>query len=507
MKIKFLTILSVVAIFLGGCGEKWLSGVQPEDGSLSPNIIFQSEVAVDNAMTGLYDLLKEYYGGRTSCVGYNSYWLMYEYRGRDIQARGDNIGWPYGFANSWAINSGASATNGFEAAFPWNLFYNIINNANAIIVGVKGSPLTEAKKASYIAEVTALRGWCYFQLSRSYQYAYKHVDINTALCVPIYTEPANSAVKGSPRATVAKVFEQILSDLSNDVISAINAVKPKDKTGNTLDYRINQDIAYAWRAQIKLEMEDWAGAAADAEMAVGVNATKYPLMSQAQYLSGFNTFNQEWMWGMNFRPDQAFNYNSFFAMTDYLGDGYMCFFPNSEFVKLFGENDIRLSLIPKASVLTAGTSLEINPAETDPDYYLTTKFLARGSSFDGDYIYMRSTEMILIQAECYAQLGQASKAQDLLFLVQSRADDSVEPSTKTGAALVEEILVERRKEMFGEIATDYYDLRRYKRDMARVGNATFKFTVPANSPLWLLQIPQKEMDSNPNINDADQNKR
>lgn len=499
MKIKILIALSAVTLSLSSCGDQWLGEVKPQNGTLSPNIMFSDVKAVDNVMTGMFDLLKQYSGGRTSARGYNSYWLMYEYRGRDVQARADNIGWPYGFANSWAINPGASATSGYEAAFPWNLFYTIINNANSLIVGVQGSPLTDAQKSAYIAEATALRGWCYFQLSRSYQYSYKHVDPNTALSVPIYTVPANSQTLGNPRSTVAVVFTQILNDLSDDVIAKINVEKPKDKTGNKLDFRLNQDVAYAWRAQVKLEMEDWAGAAADAKQAIGENSSKYPLMSAAQYTSGFNAFNQEWMWGMNFRPDQAFNYDSFFAITDYMGDGYQCFFPNSEFVKLFKESDIRLSLIPKAADLTKGTPLEINPRPEDPNYYLSTKFLARGTSFDGDYIYMRASEMVLIQAECYAKLGQNALAQDALFLIQQRADNTAVKSTNVGEALVEEILIERRKEMFGEIGTDYFDLRRYHRDMNRVGNATFKFEVPATSPIWLLQIPLKEMDSNPNM--------
>ncbi len=73
----------------------------------------------------------------------------------------------------------------------------------------------------------------------------------------------------------------------------------------------------------------------------------------------------------------------------------------------------------------------------------------------------------------------------------------------SGPTLLEDILVERRKELAFE-GHRYWDLARYNRDVVRV-NLTDEY--PAGVPLViqagnfrrLLPIPQAELDANPNI--------
>ena len=95
----------------------------------------------------------------------------------------------------------------------------------------------------------------------------------------------------------------------------------------------------------------------------------------------------------------------------------------------------------------------------------------------------------------------------MLFALQSNRDSNAVRSGKTGQALIDEILVERRKELFGEIGVSFIDTKRRQLPLTRTGNHpdAYKFDFPANSDEFILRIPQGEIDSNENINEADQN--
>ncbi|MEG2494095.1 MAG: RagB/SusD family nutrient uptake outer membrane protein, partial [Mucinivorans sp.] len=126
-----------------------------------------------------------------------------------------------------------------------------------------------------------------------------------------------------------------------------------------------------------------------------------------------------------------------------------------------------------------------------------------------DYL-IRASEMVLIQAECFARLGADAEAQRMLFLLQSTRDPKAVQPTATGNALIENILVERRKELYGEIGVEYFDLYRLRRPLVRSGNHddVKLFTVPSaetNPEMWMLQIPQQENQSNPNNSEKDNN--
>ncbi|MNE72305.1 SusD family protein [compost metagenome] len=119
---------------------------------------------------------------------------------------------------------------------------------------------------------------------------------------------------------------------------------------------------------------------------------------------------------------------------------------------------------------------------------------------------MRASEMILIEAEAKAHLGMAD-AGDVLFALQSNRDPNAVKSGNTGQDLINEIALERRKELYGEIGINYLDIKRLQLPLTRSGNHDpgVMYDIPANDPAFILKIPQRELDANPNINDADQN--
>lgn len=126
--------------------------------------------------------------------------------------------------------------------------------------------------------------------------------------------------------------------------------------------------------------------------------------------------------------------------------------------------------------------------------------------FSDDVVMMRVAEMYLIEAEAKAELNEP-EAGDVLFELQLNRDVNAVKSGNTGQALIDEILVERRKELYGEFGVSFMDIKRRQLPLTRTGNhrEAYMFDFPANADELILRIPQREIDSNDFITEADQN--
>ncbi|HLU92494.1 MAG TPA: RagB/SusD family nutrient uptake outer membrane protein, partial [Membranihabitans sp.] len=117
---------------------------------------------------------------------------------------------------------------------------------------------------------------------------------------------------------------------------------------------------------------------------------------------------------------------------------------------------------------------------------------------NGDLAFMRSAEMYLIEAEALARSGQDAEAASVLYDLAVNRDEEYTLSTNTGADLIEEIMIQRRVELWGE-GFRFYDLKRLDLPLDRTGanhNATLaaKLEEPAGSKEWQFLIPQQEID-------------
>jgi len=479
MKKLFISIVGV--LILASCGNEWINKAQPHNGTVTPDVLYVNEQSINNAVVGTLTLLRSYYYDRHVTLGLKFYYLGFDYMGNDIVSNPGQW-WTY---ESWWRESITAAT-GYQTAYHWNMFYKVINDVNTKIVGIEGSSLSNELKAKYIAELRAVRGLAYFCLAREYQFSYANVaDKANTPCVPIYTEPTTAQTVGKDRASVQQVYAQILSDLDFAVTNLTAA--------RTAKFRINKNVALGFRANVHLEMKSWALAEADARAA----RDGYTLMDKATYQStGFNNINTaEWMWGFPFQPDQAHGYASFFSHVDIFRpqNGYRNFFVNDTFVALFSSTDMRNVFVTPSPQYTSAKTWARNGSK---------KFQDRQPNADGDWVMMRASEMYLIEAEAMAQQpAKEADAKNLLYTLQKHRDPNAVQSANTGQALVDEILVERRKELYGEIGTEFFDLKRYNRPMVRNGNhaLTHTFTIAAGNNRWNFQIPQTEFDRNPNI--------
>lgn len=491
---KWIVLAAAMISGLTSCKKSFLE-LTPENGDYSDGIIFSSKAGADMALTGLYWIYRSEnyrgYGGtpgsnNLTCRGLQTIMFFFEVKGNDL-FDAYNTWWRT--EGAWEENGNGRIQTGSRTNQIWDVFYKVVNNSNAIIRKVPEiKSMTQTEKDQMIAEAKANRAYAYFWLARVYQYTYaKNPD---APSIPLYTEPSTAQTQGNPRAPLKDVYKLIVDDL-NESIGKLTAAR----SGK---FRINKNVAQGILAEVyqELAMSDatlWQKAIENAQAA----RTGYPLMSNEAYASGFNNIdNPEWIWGLPVPEDQTLSYYSQFSFMDTEGGYYRNIAVNQSFADLYSATDTRKELL----IHVASSSI---PALQ----YQTRKYRTRvEGSITGDIILMRSAEMLLIEAEGLAQQNKLQEAIDLLYTLQQLRDPA---ATKMALApkdaVIKAILLERRKELYGELGTYYFDLKRYQRPLLRDGNHPYPIKVEANDPKWLFQLPQSEVDANPNINPADQN--
>ena len=119
---------------------------------------------------------------------------------------------------------------------------------------------------------------------------------------------------------------------------------------------------------------------------------------------------------------------------------------------------------------------------------------------------MRLSEAYLLKAEAEARNNQASAAQATLYSLVSERDSAYEKSSKTGDALLKEIHLQSRIELWGE-GHEWFTNKRFNVGVDRTASAnhSHKAKIAAGKD-FTYQIPLSiEINSNSNIKDEDQN--
>lgn len=387
-----------------------------------------------------------------------------------------------------------------RAGWGWNLFYTIIKGANDVIPMIDPETATADGKAM-LGQALALRGLSYFYLAQLYQDTY--ATSQDKLCVPILLteKDENPSIEG--RATVKQVYAQIESDLTR-AIALLDGWKRATKT------QIDKQVAQGILSRVYLVMHKWSKVI---ELAQAARAG-YPLMdaTTAYDYNYQDVTNSEVMWGVDITTSTSMIYASFqsWMCAQYYGyGGQVGAFQliDANIYNSIADNDVRKYLY-------------VAPGDTYPceDWtipaYGNLKFKAAGAEdFLGDYIYMRSSEMVLAEAEALSRLGRAQDAYTVISeLVNNRL---LEGEWEYKKAPIEVIQMQRRIELWGE-GFSYFDHRRWQMDMDRGYEGTNepestwpahvgKGFVPWYHYAWRYQLPLREIQENEAITEDDQN--
>ncbi|MDR2496682.1 MAG: RagB/SusD family nutrient uptake outer membrane protein [Tannerellaceae bacterium] len=465
MKAPKYIILTLIAALFASCSD--FLNVNPST-SVADTEVFQTVSGAQAALNGCYRQMITYGAGganRQDDYGIPSIIHISDMCGEDIIGWG---GWYTYVYNYW----GETRADIFRSSQLWTYHYRLINNVNGILTNIDACDGDAIQKKYIKGQALAMRGWAYFSLARLFQQTYAIAKQMPG--VPIYLEPTNDTTQGKARGTLAETYTQVLADLNEAEQLLDGFSRGSSANINHFDRRVVEGVL----AQVYQVMNNWPKAE---EYAMRLVDT-YPLTTNEQYLEGFNNENTaSWIWGMRQTEDQNMGDYSQFAMWG--NEGRKCFsfygwFLPNDFVELFEEDDIRYQFEWWWEQIWASNKFRDN------------------DDCRGSYCFMRTEEMQLNAAEAMARQGKDAQARELLNELRELRHATL--SASSGNDLIEDILIERRKELYGE-GHALFDMLRNQKPLLRTGNhANYNgsFQLPARSWRFIFQIPRSEMLNN-----------
>lgn len=345
----------------------------------------------------------------------------------------------YGYY-AWQLEVGRNPAGNYlrDDSKTWTDFYRRINIMNIILNEIDdisvASPSEELDRIRVKGECHFIRASLFFSLVNLYGKAYDKATAATDLGVPLkltaYVEHDKEKDTQFERTPVAQVYEQVVRDLNASI-----AYLTESPQKNPL-YRASKEAAQLLLSRVYLYMQDWHNAAVTAEELVK-NDTRLYRMSERDsakiFLTGDNSevlFSQG---SMNFHN----------GMTGRCGD----FAVSDSLVQLFDqENDYRRYFFGHDDATYANK--------------LQWKYDTVSMPYVSSTFALRIAEAYLNVAEAYAMEDNTEGANRYLRLLRESRIRDYTHTTYSGERLVEEIRLERRRELCLE-GHRWFDLRRY----------------------------------------------
>jgi hypothetical protein len=397
----------------------------------------------------------------------------------------------------------------------WTGSYQIINRTNVVITkgpDVKDDP---AARDVIIGEAEFLRAWAYFELVTMWG------------DVPLYTEPVTSATGYKGKSPAADVYALIISDLTDA------ATKLPD--GHSADGHATKDAANALLGKVQMQKGDYAAAKAMLLKVYG----KYTLVDN--YLDNFDgdvkVADKTATTGHEFNPESIFevvfvdkgdaNFNWGYTGEGATADGSIM--RSQEYGKVWGNvvpsdaildefevGDPRYKFTFYESgdnILTLGgtaaglalTDDKLNVKTSKHNGVVKKRIYRKYSILDwnNDDFHpdginqriMRYAEVLLMLAECEAEVGTPAQAASYINEVRDRA--SVHMSHVTLAnhdEAIKAVMHEKAVEMAGEEVNNI-DMLRWRGK----GYYPSMRADPKPGQVALFPIPANETSANPLI--------
>jgi hypothetical protein len=355
----------------------------------------------------------------------------------------------------------------------WSSAYAVIYMTNSLLEGLGGSDkISTGLKVQLEGEARFIRAFTYFYL------------VNLYNDVPLILTTDYRENQLASRTPATEVYEQIINDLQLAQEFLSTEYRDEERT---------QVISYAARAllaRVYLYLEDWEQA--EAQSTAVIQATsKYEILEDLNDVflansmeaiwqispigSGFSTHTNE---GNIFIIHPVFSFLASFQLEE-------------DFVQVFQEEDKRLT-----DWIEYHNNLEV---------YFAHKYKIRNSTdfpIEEYSMVLRLAEQYLIRAEARTHQGNLTGAMEDLDIIRRRAglNSLAETNIELGeTALLEEIMLERRKELFAEWGHRWMDLKRTGMAKSVIGNENPQWE---STDIW-YPIPSEERLKNPNLTQND----
>lgn len=374
--------------------------------------------------------------------------------------------------------------------YTWSYMYSQVQVANNVIRAINPENAT-AETLGYLGVGHAYRAMVYLDLARMYEFLPTE-DINpaadgndvTGLTVPIVTEATTQEEsQNNPRATREEMFTFILSDLDKAEEYIVN-YKEKNNTMPHLD------CVYGLKARLYMWVEDYANAAVYARKAIDESATDP--MTETECLNTKTGFNDasKWMWGSEMTSEDGCVQTGIINWVSFLSNEHTFGYASSaagahimiskalwdqiadtDFRKLMWKAPESSPLFGKSQWIDEGigaalpdyASLKFRPNEGN----ISESRTAAASAFP----LMRVEEMYLIEAEAIAHSNPEQGAALLNKFVKNYRDSKYSFSGTDKKTVVEEIILQKRIELWGE-GQIFFDIKRLDLPVVRYYEGT-----------------------------------
>lgn len=397
---------------------------------------------------------------------------------------------------------------------PWYFYLDAIMQCSDIIRAIGDHAQTPDTKA-ILAEAYITRAMLNLDFARMYEFLPNEktkgltsagVDV-TGLTVPIVDENVQTVAYAysAPRATKA----EMVGFISRDLIMAESLVANITTDSHEVPHA---DVIAGLRARLALWNGDYKDAAEYAARAIAKTATR-PMTSEEMLSTtrGFNDISL-WMWGVQQTEDKNQNgeYANFTSWLSFEYDfGYGPLSPpmigRSLYNRISDEDPRKLLfLAPYTSSLYGQTPL-INRGYY-PQEMISVKFRpAEGKTtvIEGAYTaypLMRVEEMYFIQAEAMAYSNPAAALKILQDFMQTYRYQSYAFSSTDRDELIQEIILQKRIELWGEGQT-FFDVKRLNMSVTRDYEGTNFYAASAfnttGRPWWMnMTLPSNAANTN-----------
>ena len=497
---KILIIIAISVFSFSSCSESFFDvrndGVVTDKDieDLGDDEASQQKVT-EALLTGIYSYLYQYNTQGSSSSVANDFGLMSIYHLGDVMnndlafhVRGS--GW---FTFDYELDYWSAQY--VRPYFYWNFFYSVISKANAVIAALDLNSDSEQVKAG-LGQAYAFRAMSHFYLVQMYQQTYKGNETQPG--IPIIRVDSKEDPSVPTRASLEDVYTQI----DNDFIKALGYLdletwKPASKV-----YMDRQVVAGLY-SRVCLVKNDWDNAIKYAQIA---RAGKQVLTIEEMKAEGFNDINsKEWIWGSDITAETTTMFGSFFSFVcsydaGYGGDVGQYRKIDAKLYSYMRDSDVRKYQFKKEGFRDNEYTAQ---EKAFPDY--TNLKFKKVEGWTADYVYMRTPEMILTEAEAWAHKGDGAKAASVLKELMVNRD----PSWNEASVSWEQVYIQRRLELWAE-GFSLFDHLRLKQgiDRAYAGTnhlSSARYKISSGSWYFLFQLPLREIDNNDDLSQTDQN--
>jgi starch-binding outer membrane protein, SusD/RagB family len=466
---KFLLFFAAIALsFPFTSCRKYLEIEVPENKVLQ-SAAFATDENANATMLGVY--------GQMVNNSADPFALAYRLGLVSDELTGYSVGFAPLYRNLYnATNSGTEVI--------WNSAYNFIYQTNAVIDGCHNATgLSSAVAKQLIAEALFIRAYWHFYLCNLYGE------------VPVVSTPnyeINALIRPSP---VTEVYKQIISDL-NIAVRDLNENYVDASAVNVSSERIRpcRYTANALLARVYLHTGDFKSAEQQAAKVID-NSSVYSIPENLDAV--FITNSKESIWQIRATTPGDYQNTSegrgFILMSSPSASQQQSVSP--QLLASLNDTDLR-----RLNWLNVFRDESTNPAK---DYYYPFKYkLNSGNVPLESSTLFRLAEQYLIRSESAAEQGELDLAIKDVDVIKKRAGLPLIQETNPGISkeeLLNEIMLERQRELFTEQGLRWLDLKRTGRvDEVMAGVA------PLKGGSWTTEkqffpVPQTELLNNPNM--------